>query len=694
MPAIRDHSEIAPHSFPTPVAIYARVSTEQQCGHRFDSCEHQVAVCREYILKQAHLGWHEVACFIDEAYSGSNLERPGIRALMAEINAGAIKIVLIYKLERLLRSTFEWSRLSRFLEERGCRLISPNEDHTDVSASGRLKTNILVSFAEYERLNVAEKIRSKMLAQAKRGMWGGGVVPYGFDYDREQQRLLPNAKESVIVKRLYERAAILVPLGEIAAELNASGLRSRSRIIRDAERNRRSIGSRPFRADAIRMLLRNPVYRGFVRYGGKEFRGQHEALVPVETWELANAAIKQTKQAWRVALRAHDKYANLLKGLLVCGCCGLPLLSKASGKIGEGRRRYRYYSCRRRYQEEGVAQCALENIAAGPFESAVVGFLGRVGAQERVVESLIGDSSGTLAQRRLHESQLALTENRLLKLKVQVENCVDVLAEEGIRAFTQDLSDRIGDLGEKRQALLVQREQQRQRIEADNKCTLGRERIRHAIVNLGRVLPTLPPAEQQSLLWRVLDSVAVDSTTAENQHTDLRRKYHLTFKFRLTDFVAAMERNGFGDDRTEKTAPFAQRLLPVTAEILLGSKGRITVCAPFGAEIGARPPEAPVVKAPAQNPIRRAMRWQAELQENPDLSVRALARHDGVSAALVCLHLKLLQLPAEVVAFVQRLDTPAALRLFSFRKLTAMSKCGPKEQLERFKIIRRELPPE
>jgi len=226
-------NEAPKQSLSIPVAIYTRVSTEHQTGHRFDSCEHQAAICRDYLKKQVHLGWHEVACYTDLAYSGGNLDRPGIRALIADVEAGAVKIILIYKLERILRSTYDWGRFSRFLEERGCKLVSPNEDLSDTTASGRLKTNILVSFAEYERLNVAEKIRSKMLAQAQRGMWGGGFIPYGYSYDREIQQLIPNATEAPIVQRIFERAAILQSVGQIIREINAEGYRTAAEIRKD-----------------------------------------------------------------------------------------------------------------------------------------------------------------------------------------------------------------------------------------------------------------------------------------------------------------------------------------------------------------------------------------------------------------------------------------------------------------------------
>ena len=162
-----------------PIGIYARVSTDHQVGFRFDSCEHQTLVCRDYIQRMAPCGWYEAGCFVDQAYSGANMDRPGIQALMAQIAAGRIKIVLIYKLERMLRSTYEWAKFSKFLEDHGCRLLTPYDNHSDDSAAGRFKTNMLVTMSEYERDNISEKTVDKMRAQARRGMWGGGCIPFG-----------------------------------------------------------------------------------------------------------------------------------------------------------------------------------------------------------------------------------------------------------------------------------------------------------------------------------------------------------------------------------------------------------------------------------------------------------------------------------------------------------------------------------
>ncbi|KAB2911753.1 MAG: recombinase family protein, partial [Dechloromonas sp.] len=270
-----------------PVVIYTRVSTENQVGGRFDSCESQAAVCREQIERHSHEGWHEVACLTDAAYSGGTMERPGIKTLKRMIEAGEVKIVLIYKLERVLRSTDEWVPFRAFLKKHGCRLESATEDLSESTPSGRLKNNLMMSFSQYERENTAEKTSQKMLQQAKRGLWNGGQVPFGYNYDKNTQTLHVHPEEAKIVRRIFEQAARMVSLTDLANDLNAEGLRTKERVWARRDGTQTVVGGCKFRSDGLRLLLKNPIYRGSVKFAGNHFAGKHEAVVTADLWDKA-----------------------------------------------------------------------------------------------------------------------------------------------------------------------------------------------------------------------------------------------------------------------------------------------------------------------------------------------------------------------------------------------------------------------
>jgi DNA invertase Pin-like site-specific DNA recombinase len=374
---------------PVPVAIYTRVSTTDQVGGRFDSCEAQAAVCRDYLRKRAAEGWHEVACHTDAAYSGGTMNRPGIRALQRQIEAGEVKVVLIYKFERVLRNTDEWGPFRALLQKHGCRLVSTTEDLTDETPSGRLKNNLLVSVAEYERLNTAEKIRSKLAEQAKRGLWNGGQVPFGYNYDPAAKALHPHQAEAAVVRRIYEAAAQLVSLTKLANQLNAEGLRTRQRVFRMRDGVKVIVGGKRFRSDAIRHMIQRPVYAGRVRLTGREYPGQHEALVSKELWEAANAAVGKFLQPDHRRLHARDKHFHLLKGVACCGHCGRAMVPAPSGKRDAQGRPYRYYVCGQSQKERADSPCTVRHVAASVLESAVLGFLGECSRQPGLLQKIV-----------------------------------------------------------------------------------------------------------------------------------------------------------------------------------------------------------------------------------------------------------------------------------------------------------------
>ena len=676
----------------TPVAIYARVSTAQQCGHRFSSCEHQVNICRDYLRKQSDLGWHEVGCITDEAYSGCTLERPGIRRLKAAINAGTIKIVLIYKLERILRSTSEWSHFSQFLAQHDCRLISPNEDLSDSSASGRLKTNILMSFAEYERLNVAEKIRSKMLAHAKRGMWGGGLLPFGYDYDLEQQRLILNQEQAAIVRQIFARAAASVPLRQVARELNEAGFRTRIRSFRTSDRGRRRVGGKPFRADVLKMLIRNPIYRGVIRHNGHEYRGQHTQLVSDDVWEIANASINHVGTTYRPRSLGRDKYSNLLKGIVVCERCGQMMLSKASGKVGADSVRYRYYSCKRVREAGDEQKCPTGEIKAEALEKGIIGFLGQLPEYRAAFDSFLHEISGSGDKQGHQAKVLDRVNSQLTKLDLQVSNCVEVLAAKGVSELTDELKRKVGRLNRKREKLRLEQRRQQQALVASQNMAINQDRIRLAMQKFSQVLPTLDQPSKRSMLQSVLHLVSIRRLPATIETG--ARVYRLLIGIRIPELLVALVKLGGADYPNGRMPTGGRCILDLTAELVIGPKRRIAIQQPFTAELGetpVRPPRRP--RTILCNPILRAQEWEEKLRNTTGLSIRRLAKIEGRSPTLVSLHLKLLTMAPDIVTQVKALRSAEALRIFSYRALLGMAKHEPKKQRKIFAKLMRLLPP-
>ena len=695
MPAIQSDS-LRSRACTVPVAIYSRVSTANQVGGRFDSCESQAAVCRDFIAKHATDGWFEVACFSDPAYSGSSMNRPGIRALMRQIEAGEIKVVLIFKLERVLRSTDEWGPFRSFLQQHGCRLLSPTEDLSDESPSGRLKNNLLMSVAEYERLNTAEKIRIKLNEQAKRGFWTGGQVPFGYNYDEALQGLNPHPTEAATLRRIFEMAAGLISLTEIANTLNDEGLRTRARIFQKRDGTKKNVGEKRFRSDIIRRLITRPLYAGRVRMNGHEFPGLHAALVTDDLWERANAAIRPSLQPAPRRFRGRDKHFHLLKGVAYCGCCGRAMIPNASGKLDPDGKPYRYYTCGYAHKERSDANCPVRHVSATALETAVVGFLGACSQHPDV---LAATTASVRARRQTDRAplraRLSEAEKGLAAITDQLRNCAKALVLGHVTALDEVLREQADALQVEKQRLLVGREQVRLELATCEEGDIDTERVRVALNKFGELLPTLSPNEQRDLVMLFLERVEVrPSDRPAAKLGACIRLLELRLKLRVGRLITGMSERLVIEERTALAASVAPgRLMVLTLNVALapasGTSKPVTLLTPFRCELGIarRTPVPKPELAPMLHPIHRARAWQRRLETERGLNRLKLAAEEGLSPGSVTHHMKLLQLAEAIQAKLLNLTNAEEVRRYGLNRLKALAELPHDEQRQRFAAL-------
>jgi DNA invertase Pin-like site-specific DNA recombinase len=674
-----------------PVAIYTRVSTANQVGGRFDSCESQSAVCRDFIAKHANDGWFEVACFSDPAYSGSSMNRPGIRALMRQIEAGEVKIVLIFKLERVLRSTDEWGPFRTFLQKHGCRLLSPTEDLSDETPSGRLKNNLLMSVAEYERLNTAEKIRIKLNEQAKRGFWTGGQVPFGYVYDEEQQGLSPHPTEAATLRRVFELAAKLVSLTEIANTLNDEGLRTRERIFKKRDGSRKNIGGKRFRSDIIRRLILRPLYAGRVRMNGKEFTGKHAALVNDALWERANAAIRRSRPAPR-RFQERDKHFHLLKGIAHCGSCGRAMIPNASGKLDPDGKPYRYYTCGYAHKERSDANCPVRHVSASALETAVVGFLGACSQHQDIVAATVAEArERRQTDRTPLRARLTELDRRLEAIEAQLRNCAKAIALGRIPSLTDALREEADARHAEKQPLLVEREQIQHELSLCDQGDLNAERVRDSLVKLGDMLVTLSPGEQRELIMLFLQRVEVRPSASQPGLAPGSRLLELRLKFRVERLVEGMAEKLVIEERAAPAAssrPLTMNLKVALAPFCTSTKP-VTLLAPFRCDLGVtrRQSAAKPTQEPVLHPIHRARAWQRRLETERGLNRVTLAKEEGIAPGSVTHYLKLLDLNEEIQTKLLELTTAAEVRRYSLNRMKALADLPGPGQRRRFAAL-------
>lgn len=274
-------------------AIYTRKSSEEGLDQDFNSLDAQHEACAAYIASQKHEGWKMLpARYDDGGISGGTLDRPALQRLIADIDAGRIDMVVVYKIDRLTRSLADFAKLVERLDAAACSFVSVTQAFNTSSSMGRLTLNVLLSFAQFEREVTAERIRDKIAASKKKGLWMGGLAPIGYDPhpDPNSRKLVVNAAEADVVKQLFELYLEHGCLNATARAANAHGLQSKHRVFASG----REQGGGAFSRGQIHKILTNPVYRGMIRHKDKSFPGTHPAIIDDTLWDAVQARLQST----------------------------------------------------------------------------------------------------------------------------------------------------------------------------------------------------------------------------------------------------------------------------------------------------------------------------------------------------------------------------------------------------------------
>ena len=282
-------------------AIYTRKSSEEGLEQAFNSLAAQREACIAFIESQRHEGWRVLEAHYDDGgYSGATLERPALKRLLADIAAGKLDCVVIYKLDRLTRTLTDFAKMVEAFDARGIALVSVTQQFNTTSSMGRLTLNVLLSFAQFEREVTAERIRDKFAASKRKGLWMGGRVPLGYDLTERQLRV--NETEAKRVRSLYARYLALGCVSKLRSELNAQGMVSKQRLSRRGGAS----GGVPYSRGALYELLKNRLYLGEIPYRGAVYPGQHEAIVERSLWERVQQHLARGRTARRSGGSPHS----------------------------------------------------------------------------------------------------------------------------------------------------------------------------------------------------------------------------------------------------------------------------------------------------------------------------------------------------------------------------------------------------
>ncbi len=370
---------------PIRCAIYTRKSSEEGLEQSFNSLDAQREACSAYIQSQRHEGWRPVATHYDDGgYSGGSMERPALKLLLEDIGAGKVDAVVVYKVDRLTRSLSDFAKIIDVFDKRGASFVSVTQQFNTTSSMGRLTLNVLLSFAQFEREVTGERIRDKIAASKRKGMWMGGNVPLG--YDLKARKLLVNNKEAALVRDVFRRYLALACVRKLKLALERRGIKSKIRT----SPTRRRFGGTPYSRGALYKILRNRIYLGEIAHKGQVFAGEHDAIVPRQLWEDVQARLRMNNEARRNGTNCSAP--SLLVGLMFddLGNRYTPSHTVKDGK------RYRYYVSQAAIQRHQQLPSAPSRIPAHEIEQVVIaslrGFLQRKEELRQVVGHRPGKS--------------------------------------------------------------------------------------------------------------------------------------------------------------------------------------------------------------------------------------------------------------------------------------------------------------
>ncbi len=480
-------------------AIYTRKSSEEGLDQEFNSLDAQREAAEAYIASQKAEGWVCLADRYDDGgYTGGNVERPALQRLLVDIQAGKVDCVAVYKVDRLSRSLLDFARIMETFERHNVSFVSVTQHFNTSTPMGRLILNILLSFAQFEREIIGERIRDKKAAQVRKGKWIGGVPVLGYDVDRSgpSPRLVINAREAARVRetfRMYLQEASLLP---VVRELARRGWVNKQRITRKGKQ----VGGRPFDKATLHELLTNPIYAGKIRYKDELHAGEHEAIIDQDLFDRVQQQLKHNGRTGGAEVR--NKYGALLRGLLRCKSCGAAMTHTF---VTRNKRIYhRYYRCVNA-MKNGRDACPAGTLPAGEIERVVVDEVRDLARDEALLAQVLADIhtaiDAELAEARRERDDLRRERNRHHEELQQ-------LATSG--RSTADVTARIADLHQQLSATDQRLPELESRVAELEGETVTQAEARAAFADFDGLWESLIPREQARLLKLLISTVEYD----------------------------------------------------------------------------------------------------------------------------------------------------------------------------------------
>jgi site-specific DNA recombinase len=486
------------------VAIYTRVSVADGLEKEFNSIEAQRDACEAYAASQRASGWTALLeRYDDGGYTGANTDRPAFQRLLADVEAGKIDVVAVYKIDRLSRSLLDFTQLLDAFRQHGVAFVSVTQSFDTSTSMGRMVVSLLATFAQFERETTAERVRDKVHASRRRGMWTGGRPVLG--YDVVSKKLVVNAAESERVRAIFALYRDLGALLPTVHELNARGWNTKSWTTQEG----RHQPGHAWTNTTLQVFLTNPLFIGRVRAGDDLVAGQHEAIVDLETWDAVQAQLSSrspVQRGWRPPKRS----GALLRGLLRCSC-GASMIRTTTRRKS---RAYSFYVCGR-VLKLGAAACPGSRAAAGALDQLVIERIRAVGRDPAILRAtLAADRDARETRRPELEAEVRRLSQERGRAQSERGNVADAIAK-GAASMVERLAELDAHVAE---ADLRLSDAQRD-LAALDAGAIDVDELRRALAEFEPVWSQLAVAERARVVALLLERVTFHADSGEVEIT-------------------------------------------------------------------------------------------------------------------------------------------------------------------------------
>jgi site-specific DNA recombinase len=478
-------------------AIYTRKSTQEGLSQQFNSLDAQRESGEAFIKSQQHEGWECLPdSYDDGGFTGGNMDRPALKRLLSDIEAGRIDCVVVYKVDRLSRSLLDFARMMETFEKNHVSFVSVTQQFNTATSMGRLVLNVLLSFAQFEREIISERTRDKIAAARRTGKWSGGMPLLGYDVSSRGSKLLVNEDEAVRVRAIFELYLEYQSLIRVVQELERRGWTNKRWVTRHGQER----GGKPFSKTSLHKLLTNVTYTGHIKYKDEVHNGEHSAIVDLAVWQRVQAMLQRNAHSGGPLNR--NRFGALLKGLLCCAPCGCAMSPTHSTKNGS--KRYRYYVCTGA-QKRGWSTCLSKSIPAAEIEQFVVTRIKGIGQDPKLqAETFAQAREQVVAQLTALETEQRGLEREMARWNAEVCKLLDHIrpgdSNTPALARLADLQERIRT-GERRAT------QVRDEIISLNRGLVDARQVAQALADFDPLWETLSPREQAQVLQLLVERV-------------------------------------------------------------------------------------------------------------------------------------------------------------------------------------------